>query len=491
MEDEVESAIDAAEAAMRSKRWELAVSLWQSVVEGADAVPPPKHFLRWAQALRRAGDLVRAREVLEQGTARHPGSERLRREAGTVAALRGDWGDAADHYRECLTTARSHEVAAAASAGLITALGELERFHDAAVCRRDAIERGVAAEDLPTVLSCRRFRRAFASRLGLDAELLEGAPFDQHRTDGYQVAVGIDRLTSQDGPADAPTSITAVEVSTEGGWGNRVLQLASAAQAAEALGAARLHVGPSWFLRAENEMDVGGLDLVHGKPAAREEAGVLSGRFLYRATLGAPLEGQGSPYDTLRRLRPAVDLNGGPPLEDDDLVIHLRAGDVFRPHAPNRRYGQPPLSYYLWVLEHEPWRSVHLVFEDLENPVIAPLIEAVRHRSLALELVQADLRSSLERLLRARTLVASRGTLVPAVVGLSPQVRQVYTFEGALIPGFSAWERMTGVTELRIVDEHPEYRERVLSDNWANATDQRDLMVSYRGTGFGLVSIGP
>lgn len=491
MQHEDASKLDAAEAAMRAKRWELAGPLWEKLVDQAHEAAPPKHYLRWAQALRRAGDLPRAREALDRGIVHHPGSERLRREAGIVAALDGDWNEATDHYERCLTTTSSHEVATAASAGLITALGELERFDNAASRRRVAIERGVSPGDLPTVLSCRRFRRAFATRLGLDADLLEGAPFDQHRTDAYRIAVGIDHLNGQPGPAVPPATVSAVEVSTEGGWGNRVLQLATAVQAAEALAAERVHVGASWFLRSDGEVRVGDLDLVHGRPVDPDEAGVLSGRFLYRATLGALLEARGSPYDAVRRLRSAVDLHYGPPLDDDALVIHLRAGDVFRPQAPNRRYGQPPLSYYLWVLEHHPWRSVHLVFEDLANPVIAPLIAAVRERDLALEVVQTDLRTSLELLLRARTLVASRGTLVPAVVGLSPQVRRIYTFEGAVIPGFSAWEQMPGVTELQIVDERAEYRERILSDNWENTPDQRDLMVSYPGTGFRPVTVGP
>jgi hypothetical protein len=57
-----------------------------------------------------------------------------------------------------------------------------------------------------------------------------------------------------------------------------------------------------------------------------------------------------------------------PRLQEDDLVVHFRAGDVFAGQNVHPFYGQPPLSYYLSAVEREQPSRVWLVFEDRGNP---------------------------------------------------------------------------------------------------------------------------
>ena len=107
------------------------------------------------------------------------------------------------------------------------------------------------------------------------------------------------------------------------------------------------------------------------------------------------------------------------PLREDDLVIHIRAGDVFRKEQVHPKYGQPPLAYYLTVLRQRRWRSVHWCTRTTHNPVIEPLLDHLRAEGIEPTTVVTDLTSTIEFLLTAKTIVAGRGTFIPTIAGLS------------------------------------------------------------------------
>lgn len=156
------------------------------------------------------------------------------------------------------------------------------------------------------------------------------------------------------------------------------------------------------------------------------------------------------------------------------LVIHLRGGDVFGGRNP-RSYGQPPLAFYLWVLQRQEWSEVVIVHQDDSNPVLRPLLTAVAERGLEAQTFSGSLVEDLEVLLGAHTIVAGRGTFIPAIVGLSDTVRQVYYFENK----FVLFPEKPSVTVTRVLDAQGDYRSQVLSDNWENSDAQRKLMVTY------------
>lgn len=164
----------------------------------------------------------------------------------------------------------------------------------------------------------------------------------------------------------------------------------------------------------------------------------------------------------------------GPPFESGHLVIHLRGGDVFGPRKP-RSYGQPPLSYYLLVLDDRPWTEVTIVFQDETNPVLAGIVKRCEEKGITMTLQSSTLDEDLPVLLRARTLVAGRGTFIPAVVGLSECASAVYFFEDK----FSLDPGKKGVLIRKVLDKDKEYVRRVLSDNWSNSPEQRALMLEY------------
>ena len=114
----------------------------------------------------------------------------------------------------------------------------------------------------------------------------------------------------------------------------------------------------------------------------------------------------------------------------DDLVLHFRAGDIFRQtRPPHPGYGQPPLSYYLAAVEREQPARVWLVFEDRSNPCIDAAEAALRKRGVEVLLQSGTLEEDLRLLLSASRLVAGRGSFAHMVAHLSERLRKAYFFE--------------------------------------------------------------
>lgn len=163
-----------------------------------------------------------------------------------------------------------------------------------------------------------------------------------------------------------------------------------------------------------------------------------------------------------------------PAFPSDHLVIHLRGGDVFGPRKP-ASYGQPPLSYYTLILDSSDWAGVTIVHGDWENPVLGPLIRACEVRGTPAHLQTGLLTADLEVLLTGSTLVAGRGTFMPAVVGLSRHVSRVYFFHDK----FSVVPPVEGIDMIRVGDADGTYVRELLSNNWENSDHQRNLMLTY------------
>ena len=159
---------------------------------------------------------------------------------------------------------------------------------------------------------------------------------------------------------------------------------------------------------------------------------------------------------------------------DNVLTIHVRGGDVFGPRKP-AGYGQPPFSYYQLILESQKWERVDLVYQDMSNPVVRLIMDYCRAHKLPLETQSSDLPTDLTTLLGAENLVAGRGSFIPAVVGLSPHCKNVFYFEDKMnvIPSVS------GINFFQVRDATGDYRSHVLSNNWENSSEQRQLMTTY------------
>ena len=156
------------------------------------------------------------------------------------------------------------------------------------------------------------------------------------------------------------------------------------------------------------------------------------------------------------------------------LTIHLRSGDIFWP-GPHRSYGQPPFAFYQRVLENRPWSSVDLISEDSTNPCHQLIQSWCRDNSIPIRSLGSSFAESVNSLASASNLCLSLGTFVPAVVFLSHPKNSLFTFG----PIFSPLLAGKSHHHFKVLDAQGTYTQEILSDNWANTHEQRELMVNY------------
>lgn len=174
-------------------------------------------------------------------------------------------------------------------------------------------------------------------------------------------------------------------------------------------------------------------------------------------------------FDAVSEVAPLA-LNSTP-LPEDHLVIHLRGGDAFGFHA-HVDYAQPPLSFYDLVLDHRTWSRVTVVKADDSHPLEAKIVEKIRRREIPVEFQSASAEQDAEFLGRASSLVSSRGSFIPAIVGRSPHTASLYLFGNE--------RRLRGrLAIFRVTDESGDFWERCCQRNWRDTPEQRQLMESY------------
>ncbi|KAA0122571.1 coagulation factor 5 8 type domain-containing protein [Methylobacterium sp. P1-11] len=166
-----------------------------------------------------------------------------------------------------------------------------------------------------------------------------------------------------------------------------------------------------------------------------------------------------------------------PPKPDDQLLIHIRSGDIFStwvdPHYP-----QPPFAFYRMVIDRllaeGRIRSVKLVFENRLNPVIAEVETYAERCGLAVEIQSESLISDVAALVDGRYLVFGLGTFGPAICHLSERVEQVFYFASNWPQGFQSIPTIGKVVEVR--DLEGRYMK---VGEWQNTDAQRRTMIDY------------
>ena len=168
-------------------------------------------------------------------------------------------------------------------------------------------------------------------------------------------------------------------------------------------------------------------------------------------------------------------------LTANDLVIHVRSGDIYyRERVGN--WGQPPTAYYEKIIREGQWSRVFVVCEDNASPVLRPIAALCERLEIEHFFQSGTLAEDLVLLASATNLVVGRGTFAPAVVLLNRALEKVFFFEDRFDSKF-----LDPSTELvRVVDERGSYRESVLQGRWVNSKEQRELMVSYPMSALGF-----
>ena len=108
-------------------------------------------------------------------------------------------------------------------------------------------------------------------------------------------------------------------------------------------------------------------------------------------------------------------------LNDDDVVIHIRSGDLFS-RCPHPSYVPPPLSYYTSILSNIKYDKIIIVCEDKLNPVVDQLLKIYAHSIHSVNCLRDDIKI----ILGAKNIISSVGTFVPSLTMLSSNILKEY-----------------------------------------------------------------
>jgi len=278
-------------------------------------------------------------------------------------------------------------------------------------------------------------------------------------------------------PKSRETKKVAVLIGAIGRFGNAVIQVTNSGYLAKLLGARRV-----LYFRFDESRESGfdideHLAFRQLRPlGARKTAPDVIWRTdaIYRGgLLFEPCDRPAQEIATA--LRGALGLGETELSTEGVLTIHLRGGDIFGPE-PHRDYGQPPLSFFLRVMQSQPWRSITLVTEDDCNPCIEGISRWCEESHLPFKLTgQKSVKVAVAELGSARNVVLSSGTFGPAALFLYPLNRRIYFFGHTRHPLLCAAKGELS----RVTDREGMYIRDVMSGNWTNSSTQRQLMTSY------------
>lgn len=163
----------------------------------------------------------------------------------------------------------------------------------------------------------------------------------------------------------------------------------------------------------------------------------------------------------------------------NELVIHIRSGDIFDSKLIHPKYGQPPLSFYILAINHFKPKSIILIFENKKNPTINPLISYVNEIKCKLKIQKTStLKDDISYLFNAKNIVCGNGTFVPGILLGSSNIESIYIFEASDDYKY-LWSLEHIKNFFNVYDKNGFYRKNLLSKNWCASNFQLWLMKSY------------
>jgi hypothetical protein len=159
-----------------------------------------------------------------------------------------------------------------------------------------------------------------------------------------------------------------------------------------------------------------------------------------------------------------------PPIGENDLVIHIRSGDIFtRLKNIYDKYIPPPLSYYTNILTQNNFDNIYLISEDNHNPCINKLLELYPKINFKLQDLEKDVRI----ILSTRNIITSVGTFIPQLLLISTNIQKIY-YPSYREGNFSNFKE-------KYIEKHSielsEYHSKI--NRWENTKEQYEMMLNF------------
>lgn len=178
---------------------------------------------------------------------------------------------------------------------------------------------------------------------------------------------------------------------------------------------------------------------------------------------------------TIIILKKIFKISGKLKLNDNDIVIHIRGGDIFT-NNPHPLYIMPPLSYYTTILNNNNFNKIYLIAEDTFNPVIHKLIQLYPNIVFKLINIQNDIENDIELLLSCNNVIESFGSFTKCLLLLSENIENVYkpSYQSTfLIESKKYNNKIIKINDIDLDD----YRKKMFP--WKHTKEQLNLMINY------------
>ena len=174
-------------------------------------------------------------------------------------------------------------------------------------------------------------------------------------------------------------------------------------------------------------------------------------------------------------LKEAFLINNIKKLPENDLVIHIRSGDIFG-STPHINYVPPPLCYYTKEIDKYKYEKIHIICEDTINPVVNKLLKLYKNAIYEKNTLEKDIRI----ILGATNIIYSVGTFIPSLMLLSSNIKNIYGYPVQNFEGLNnIYMKLLPLekTNIACFEEIKEYYK--IMKPWKNTIKQRDYILTY------------
>ena len=164
----------------------------------------------------------------------------------------------------------------------------------------------------------------------------------------------------------------------------------------------------------------------------------------------------------------------------NDLYIYIRGGDIFKEYKHSiTRYPQPPLCFYMKILDKFQFREVFIISEDKLNPVISELLQRYSY----IKYKKNNLKLDLSYLANAYNIAAGKSSFLMTIIKLNEKLKYLWDYdfyqlsERYLHLHYSVYKYSFYFT---IYKMNSSKRYRKIMHRWINSPKQRKIMIKEK-----------
>lgn len=165
--------------------------------------------------------------------------------------------------------------------------------------------------------------------------------------------------------------------------------------------------------------------------------------------------------------------------DDNDLHIHIRTGDIFQ-NAICSWYMQPPLDFYIKIIESHKFNNIYLLAEDNLNPTIDKLIE--KYPKIIWN--KNNLNEDIKIIMGCKNMVFGIGSFIPNILYFNEGLKEIFIpTRHDYIDGYM---ENIKINVIDLTDYYNKLGQAVgLEENksngvWMNTPEQLKIMVEYK-----------